>query len=687
MDIDKKLEAITELYSDTPNGEKCCARHCSSNFEKADLLSICTSATELSYSELGAFVSGLLLASTPVRMQPNSNTRKNRPEYVKPSKDYRLFGIPMCRNLFLLTLGISSKSLHRISNTSDSIISSDFKGYGDNRGGQNCGNKITNDIAQFVVEFIDDTASIYGLPDPGRRRDDIDYGRRIQLPHCMNMTKLFDMYETKASQTSLRSVSYKSFKQIWSDVRPYVTVLSQRSDMCSLCARYQCLISKRLLNATLESSQSIDETIRDFREHREDAHKARQFYKYKVEKAIQSYKNRTVIGGKDHVDELTLSMDFAENLSIPDHNDQVGEMYFKAPMKAGLFNVADEGARESITYILPEKQSMKKCASAVGSMLLDFIRERNVTFNTLTVFADNACGQNKNQYIFSLMALLSIKKMFECQGVRVCFMVVGHTKFFPDSNFGVMKRKAKHIDINTILDIEELILETCLNDDARALGVPGHGHLPRFTNCPFSGEPMFPTYDLTVLSQRFFKKLEGHTSWFDVKFSSNGSIQYHGSPCGDVEDKEWKTIIFANNLDALQNFTLDSLPPAIQDKISQERKDYLWKEIKQHISVGGKIYKKYQCKGHINYRAFTCLRSETITFEDEVSIETAHLKEKVKSNSLLITHIRKMNRDGLIEELKQRGDIPADAAATKKDYSTTMLRTMLQKYARKRGRE
>jgi len=95
-----------------------------------------------------------------------------------------------------------------------------------------------------------------------------------------------------------------------------------------------------------------------------------------------------------------------------------------------------------------------------------------------------------------------------------------------------------------------------------------------------------------------------------------------------------ETITFANNIDAIRNFTLDCLPAAIQEKISQERKEYLWKEIREHISIGGKIYKKYQSKGFINYRAFTCLRSETITGEEEISNEAADLRDQVKSNSL-----------------------------------------------------
>jgi len=114
----------------------------------------------------------------------------------------------------------------------------------------------------------------------------------------------------------------------------------------------------------------------------------------------------------------------------------------------------------------------------------------------------------------------------------MCFMVVGHTKFFCDAIFGVMKRMAKHIDLNTILDIEEVIWKTFLNEESRALGYPGHGHIPRFTHCPFTGEEKFRTYELTALAQQYYKKLEGHSDWFDVQFMQNGDIKWHGSPCG-----------------------------------------------------------------------------------------------------------------------------------------------------------
>jgi len=190
MDIDEKLSRIDSLYNDGCPDSLCCAKGCYSNFRKEDLKSICMMASELSFEPLGAFVSGFLLSSTSLRKQPNTNRGKHRPDVVKKSKDYILFGIPLCRNLFQLALGISSYSLHRTSTLSDSILTPEFKGYQDGRGGAKWGNHITNDMAESVIRFIDKVASKFGLPDPGRSPSDIDYGRRIYLPHSLSRTKI-----------------------------------------------------------------------------------------------------------------------------------------------------------------------------------------------------------------------------------------------------------------------------------------------------------------------------------------------------------------------------------------------------------------------------------------------------------------------------------------------------------------
>jgi len=92
-----------------------------------------------------------------------------------------------------------------------------------------------------------------------------------------------------------------------------------------------------------------------------------------------------------------ISIDFAENLEVPSHTDQDGSLFFKSPSKVGLFCVVDEGAQEYGTFLLPEKQTLKKNDSAVASMVYHFLRKRNTTFDYLVIFADNAASQNKNQ--------------------------------------------------------------------------------------------------------------------------------------------------------------------------------------------------------------------------------------------------------------------------------------------------
>lgn len=187
--------------------------------------------------------------------------------------------------------------------------------------------------------------------------------------------------------------------------------------------------SNSKFNDTSQNLRTVDGVIEALRIHREKAANARKFYQSSQLRAKYAFKNRKVMSGKEHVSTLTLSIDFAQATDVPNYCDQVGQLYFISPLTVGLFDMSDEGAEEQATYLMPETRSFKKNGNTVASLVLDFLKKRNCTFDELIVFADNTCSQCKNKYFITALSMTAGEKVYGCKSIRLSFLIVGHTKF------------------------------------------------------------------------------------------------------------------------------------------------------------------------------------------------------------------------------------------------------------------
>lgn len=151
---------------------------------------------------------------------------------------------------------------------------------------------------------------------------------------------------------------------------------------------------------------------------------------------------------------LVVSFDYAEDVQVPSHCDQKGSLYFLSPLRLSLACETGEGSEETWN------RRIHKCGSGVASMVLEFLRRRNCNFDNLIVFVDNTVSQNKNMYLFSTFSMISARKIFGCSSVRRNLLCAGHTKFSSDRCSGDIKRKFKHADLDTVLDVEFEI--TCI---------------------------------------------------------------------------------------------------------------------------------------------------------------------------------------------------------------------------------
>jgi len=80
----------------------------------------------------------------------------------------------------------------------------------------------------------------------------------------------------------------------------------------------------------------------------------------------------------------------------------------------------------------------KGANAIIISMLHHFFQVYGLGETVVHLHADNCSGQNKNQY---MMQYLAWRVLSQKHKITLSFLPVGHTKFFPDAGFGMLKRK------------------------------------------------------------------------------------------------------------------------------------------------------------------------------------------------------------------------------------------------------
>ena len=80
---------------------------------------------------------------------------------------------------------------------------------------------------------------------------------------------------------------------------------------------------REILNSSPRCSNNyIDNKINAFKKHRRKASIARQFYRKRIQRSKELYKNRSNRSGKQHLSLIVVGFDFAEDVQVPSHCDQ-----------------------------------------------------------------------------------------------------------------------------------------------------------------------------------------------------------------------------------------------------------------------------------------------------------------------------------------------------------------------------
>ena len=140
--------------------------------------------------------------------------------------------------------------------------------------------------------------------------------------------------------------------------------------------------------------------------------------------------------------------------------------------------------------------------------------------------------------------------------IMISFMVVGHTKFAPDSCFGLLKRSFRKTEVSSLSDLEEIVLSSSVVNECQLVGSQ-------------TGNVIVPVRDWADFLSPKFRWLIGikkyHHFQFSTSFPSVVKLKVHSG--GEEQQSLLK--------DPTWTLAATDLPPVIQPTgLSLERQQY-----------------------------------------------------------------------------------------------------------------
>ena len=156
------------------------------------------------------------------------------------------------------------------------------------------------------------------------------------------------------------------------------------------------------------------------------------------------------------------SFDYAQQVHLPSDPVQPGPLYFLVPRKCGIFGVCCEGLPRQMNFLVDEAHLISKASNSVESYMHYFFERFGLGETDVDLHCDNCSGQNKNRFVLWYCAWRVATGLHE--SFTLNFLVVGHTKFFPDSCFGLLKRTFRRPAISSLCELETVVNgSACLN--------------------------------------------------------------------------------------------------------------------------------------------------------------------------------------------------------------------------------
>ena len=226
-------------------------------------------------------------------------------------------------------------------------------------------------------------------------------------------------------------------------------------------------------------------------------------------------------------------------------------------------------SHSQINYLIDEAVNVGKGANAIISMLHHFFETFGLGEKVAHLHADNCSGQNKNRYMmYYLMWRVHTKQHDE---ITISFLPVGHTKFFPDAGFGMLKRKFRLSKVGCLADIASIVNQSAAMNHSQLVGGQ-------------NGNVIVKAYDWITYFEDYVVKsaLKGIKSYSHFRFTSKepGTV-YIRKSC-DINNTTEKKIKLLKEMSWRPSSS--DLPDTVTpDGLSLTRQWYLHDKIREFV--------------------------------------------------------------------------------------------------------
>ena len=114
-----------------------------------------------------------------------------------------------------------------------------------------------------------------------------------------------------------------------------------------------------------------------------------------------------------------------------------------------------EAIPQQVNYLVDEASDVSKGANTTISYVHHYFEHYGLTETSAHLHADICSGQNKNNYFMWYSAWSTILQLHH--SIRYSFLIAGHTKFGPDSCFGIIKKSCKLSYISSLYEFANTV--------------------------------------------------------------------------------------------------------------------------------------------------------------------------------------------------------------------------------------
>ena len=273
-------------------------------------------------------------------------------------------------------------------------------------------------------------------------------------------------------------MSETGFRKTWKALLAFIVTARPMTDLCWTCQKNNTFIYRSANLAEAEKSERVLQQER----HLLVVQRGRSLY------------NDMVRHAKDVCHELGISeltsntpcsrqivmhysFDYAQQVHLPSDPLQPGPIYFLVPRKVGLFGVCCEGVPKQVNFLIDEAHLISKGSNAVISFLHYFFENFGLGETEASLHCDNCPGKNKNRFVLWYCAWRVSIGLHE--RINLNFLITGHTKFFPDGCFGLLKQAFRRHAVSSLEQFPSVVNGSARVNSAQLVGTEdGTSYVP-----------------------------------------------------------------------------------------------------------------------------------------------------------------------------------------------------------------